>query len=73
MKNVFLDLQSRQWRQVEGWNVRQLGQFSEEKALLGLRECVSSLSNLSLMVCSFVARALCFYADVLHSSGLVTA
>ena len=39
--NVLLELQGRQWRQVEGWNVRRLGQFAEERALLGLRESVS--------------------------------
>ncbi|CAI8016970.1 Activating molecule in BECN1-regulated autophagy protein 1 [Geodia barretti] len=46
--NVFLELQGRQWRQVEGWNVKRLGQFAEERALLGLRKswcCRSVVKN----------------------------
>ena len=41
--NVILELQGRQWRQVEGWSVKKLSQFAEERALLGLRKSVSPI------------------------------
>ena len=53
--NVVLELQSRQWRQVEGWDVRRLGQLAEERSLLGLRDSVSPSSAstpLELFTCS---------------------
>ena len=45
MTNVLVELQRRQWRQVESWNVKSLRVFCEEKALHLLRHSVTGDKN----------------------------
>ena len=43
MTNVLVELQRRQWRQLEEWNVKSLHVFCEEKALHCLRHSVRGI------------------------------
>ena len=48
--NVILELQRRQWRQVEDWGTTRLCQFAEERALFRLRDSVGEFLHREVRV-----------------------